>query len=70
MKLLTFGLVTAMTLSASSLVKTAQESGLQAIPTSKVELMKLIDNPKNKITDEKIRIFLNSSACEFNSQKK
>lgn len=49
-------MIAAMTLNASSLVKTAQESGLQAIPTSKVELMKLIDNPKNNITDEKVAL--------------
>jgi len=56
MKLITVTMIAAMTLNASSLVKTAQESGLQAIPTSKVELMKLIDNPKNNITDEKVAL--------------
>jgi len=56
MKFVTLTVITAMTLSASSLIKTAQDSGLQAIPTSKAELMKLIDNPKNKITDEKVAL--------------
>ncbi|MEA3331703.1 MAG: cytochrome-c peroxidase [Campylobacterota bacterium] len=44
------------TLSAASLVETAKEAGLKPIPSSKVELMKLIDNPKNPITDEKVEL--------------
>jgi cytochrome c peroxidase len=56
MKLLTFTIITAMSLSASSLVKTTKEAGLAAIPASKTELMKLIDNPKNKITDAKVAL--------------
>ena len=48
--------MTAMTLTASSLIKTATESGLSAIPASNAELMKLIDNPKNPITDEKVAL--------------
>lgn len=56
MKLVTLTMITAMTLSASSLVKTATESGLSAIPASNAELMKLIDNPKNPITDEKVAL--------------
>ncbi|MBN2815536.1 MAG: cytochrome-c peroxidase [Campylobacterales bacterium] len=56
MKLVTLTLAATVALSASPLVKKAQESGLQAIPTSKTELMKLIDNPKNKITPEKVAL--------------
>ncbi|MCD6258998.1 MAG: cytochrome-c peroxidase [Helicobacteraceae bacterium] len=43
-------------LMASSLVDTAKQSGLEAIPTAKSELMKLIDNPKNPITDAKAEL--------------
>jgi cytochrome c peroxidase len=41
---------------ASNLVKDAKDAGLVAIPTSKAELTKLIDNPKNKITDAKVAL--------------
>ena len=41
---------------AANLVDVAKEAGLKAIPSSKAELMKLIDNPKNKITDEKVEL--------------
>ena len=56
MKFVTLTMITAMTLSASSLVKTATESGLSAIPASNAELMKMIDNPKNPITDKKVTL--------------
>lgn len=54
MKLVTLSLLTAATLMASPLTKKAQEAGLSPIPTDKKELMKLIDNPKNPITQAKI----------------
>ncbi len=56
MKLVTLTMITAMTLSASPLVKTATESGLAPIPASNAELMKMIDNPKNPITDKKVTL--------------
>ena len=56
MKFITLTMITAMTLSASPLIKTAKDSGLSAIPASKTELLKLIDNPKNKITDAKVAL--------------
>jgi cytochrome c peroxidase len=43
-------------LSAASLVEMAKESGLKAIPESQSELLKLIDNDKNKITDERVEL--------------
>jgi cytochrome c peroxidase len=41
---------------ASPLTKKAGEAGLSPIPSSKEEQMKLIDNPKNRITDAKIEL--------------
>ena len=49
-------LLVGSSLMASSLVETAKQNGLEAIPTSKSELMKLIDNPKNPITDAKAEL--------------
>jgi len=46
----------AASLLAANLVDTAKEAGLKPIPNSKTELMKLIDNPKNHITDEKVEL--------------
>lgn len=43
-------------LMAANLSTEAKNSGLQAIPQSKTELLKLIDNPKNQITDEKVAL--------------
>jgi cytochrome c peroxidase len=48
--------VAAASLLASNLVDTAIQAGLKPIPTSHKELMKLIDNPNNKITNEKIEL--------------
>jgi len=56
MKIVALALTAAVALTASPLAKKAEESGLQAIPASKTELMKLIDNPKNKITPEKVAL--------------
>ncbi len=44
------------TLSAENLIQTAKKAGLESIPADKKALMKLIDNPKNKITREKIEL--------------
>jgi len=41
---------------ANSLVQEAQNAGLKAIPESQTELLKLIDNPKNPITKEKVSL--------------
>ena len=41
---------------AANLVDVAKEAGLKPIPASKAELMKLIDNQKNKITDAKVEL--------------
>ena len=41
---------------ASPLTKQAKEAGLVAIPASQVALMKLIDNPKNHLTPDKIEL--------------
>ncbi|SFV54591.1 Cytochrome c551 peroxidase [hydrothermal vent metagenome] len=41
---------------ASDLAKEAKNAGLVPIPESKTELMKLIDNPKNPITDAKVKL--------------
>jgi cytochrome c peroxidase len=55
-KTLLFSLAATLTLVASPLTKQATEAGLKAIPESQVELLKLIDNPKNPITDEKVEL--------------
>lgn len=41
-------------LMANSVVKQATDAGLAPIPADKQALMKLIDNPKNPITDAKV----------------
>jgi len=46
----------ASTLMASSLVQQAKDAGLKAIPQSQTELLKLIDNPKNPITKQKVEL--------------
>lgn len=46
----------AASIMAANLVDMAKEAGLQPIPASKAELMKLIDNEKNRITDEKVEL--------------
>ena len=56
MKLFTFTALSTATLMASSLVQEAKEAGLSPIPESKTELLKLIDNPKNPITDKKVEL--------------
>ena len=41
---------------SGDLVQKAKNAGLKPIPESKSELYKLIDNPKNPITDEKVEL--------------
>ena len=41
---------------ASALLEKAKKSGLEAIPSDKVELMKLIDDKKDPITDAKVEL--------------
>ena len=41
---------------ANPLTKEAKNAGLMAIPSNNAELMKLIDNPKNHITDAKVAL--------------
>ncbi len=52
---LSLGLLSA-TLMATTLQQQAAKAGLKSIPASKMELMKLIDNPKNPITDAKVEL--------------
>jgi len=40
----------------TQLIQKAKDAGFKAIPTEKAALMKLIDNPKNKINDAKIEL--------------
>jgi cytochrome c peroxidase len=56
MKMMTLSLLTVASLSATSLVNTAKEAGLVAIPESQLELLKLIDNAKNPMTAEKVEL--------------
>ena len=56
MKLITLAVITTTSLMATSLIDSAKQAGLKPIPSSKLELMKLIDNPKNHITDKKVEL--------------
>lgn len=49
-------IATTSIISASSLIDDAKNAGLTPIPASTSELMKLIDNPKNPITDAKVEL--------------
>lgn len=40
----------------AALLKKAKEAGLKPIPQSKLEVLKLVDNPKNPITDCKVEL--------------
>ena len=53
-KIILSTLIVTSTMMASSLITEAKNAGLAPIPESKTELYKLIDNPKNPITQEKI----------------
>jgi len=43
-------------MSDASLIKIAKDNGLKSIPQSKLEVLKLVDNPKNPITDCKVEL--------------
>ncbi|WP_321778536.1 cytochrome-c peroxidase [Sulfurimonas sp.] len=49
-------IATSSILMSASLQTDAKNAGLQAIPTSTLELMKIIDNPKNPITNAKVEL--------------
>ena len=56
MKIALLSLIVTSSMMASSLVNDAKNAGLKAIPDSTTELYKLIDNPKNPITDAKVNL--------------
>ena len=56
MKYLLLTLAVGASVMASPLTKQAKGVGLVAIPADKAAVMKLIDNPKNKLTPEKIEL--------------
>jgi len=56
MKLLALSVISTSVLIASPLVDQAKEAGLKAIPSDKSALFKIIDNPKNPITDKKVEL--------------
>ena len=45
-----------MSIFANDTIKSATEAGLKPLPTKNEEIMKLIDNPKNKLTVEKFHL--------------
>lgn len=51
-----FAGVSAFAMSDADLVKKATDAGLKSIPKSKLEVLKLVDNPKNPITDGKVEL--------------
>ena len=55
-KIISLAVVSASMLMASSLTDSAKNAGLKPLPTSTTELMKLIDNPKNPITEAKAEL--------------
>jgi cytochrome c peroxidase len=56
MKILALTVVSASLLMASPLAKSAKDAGMKPIPSDKNELHKLIDNPKNPITEKKAQL--------------
>jgi cytochrome c peroxidase len=57
MKKIIFSILACATvLTATTLQESAKNAGLKAIPSDKAALMKLIDNPKNKLNDAKISL--------------
>lgn len=55
-RLLLLSVAVASSLTANSVAQQAKDAGLAPIPNNHTELMKLIDNPKNPITDEKVEL--------------
>jgi len=56
MKLLLLSTLSVAAVMASSLTQQAKDNGLLPIPESKSELLKLIDNSKNPITEKKVQL--------------
>jgi len=48
--------ISALAMDDAALVKKAQEAGLKPIPQSKLEVLKLVDNAKNPMTDCKVEL--------------
>lgn len=48
--------VSAFAMEDAKLIKLAKDSGLKPIPQSKLEVLKLVDNPNNPITDCKVEL--------------
>ena len=48
--------VSAFAMSDSALISKAKEAGLKAIPQSELEILKLVDDPKNPITSGKVEL--------------
>lgn len=51
-----FGAVTLLGANDAGLLKKAKDMGLKGIPQSKLEVLKLVDDPKNPITDAKVEL--------------
>ena len=49
-------LIALSSFASASLMDDAKKAGFASIPTDKTELMKLIDNPKNPVTDKKVEL--------------
>ncbi|WP_428738725.1 cytochrome-c peroxidase [Sulfurimonas sp.] len=55
-KIILFSVAVVSSLMANNVTKEAKDAGLAPIPNDKKALMKLIDNPKNPITDAKVEL--------------
>lgn len=55
-KIISLAVISASIISASPLMQSAKDAGLTAIPESSTELLKLIDNSKNPITNSKVEL--------------
>ena len=51
-----FSAVSMFGMSDAALLKKAEDSGLKAIPQSQLEILKLVDDPKNPITSKKVEL--------------
>lgn len=56
MKVLSVCILTASLVFGSTLVEKAEKNGIKPIPKSEIELLKLIDNPKDPITNGKVEL--------------
>jgi cytochrome c peroxidase len=55
-KILSLAVLSTSLMFGASLVEKAKNNGLQAIPESQMELLKIIDDPKDPITQEKVEL--------------